>query len=616
MLIRRLEHGFDVCGIVGYVGSEPASSILVRALRRLEYRGYDSAGVATIHSDTLLVEKDAGRIDDINNRLGLDRLPGTIGVAHTRWATHGAPTKANAHPHSDCSNTIAVVHNGVIENFLQLKKELIDLNHSFSSKTDTEVIPHLVEEHLKSGDSLEQAFAKSLRKLEGSYALALISTKDPRRLFVARKEAPLIIGVGKGFNMAASDITALLDMTNDMVFLHDRDMAVLASDRYSIYRIDTGELVERPVKKVAMSVETAEKQGHPHFMLKEIYEQPLTLMDSLRLQQQYVDLLAELLDKGRAIFLLGAGTSYNACLAGSYQLSQLARLASYPVIASEFIPNYGGSVGADTVVLAVSQSGETADVLTALDFARLRACTILGLTNTVGSTLTRISRAYVLQNSGPEIGVAATKTFTSQVIVLAQIALRLARLRGKIAQYEMDEFKAEILKTPQVVENVLLRTAAKAVELSKVLASKPFLFILGRGISTATAYEGRLKVMELSYIPCIAYPAGESKHGPISVVEESIPVIFVSPPDEYRKMNIGSIMEMKARGAYVVVFGDEADNELKELADFYIGLPRTHPLLTPITYAVPFQLLAYHIAVEKGYDPDKPRNLAKSVTVL
>ncbi|MEM2000431.1 MAG: glutamine--fructose-6-phosphate transaminase (isomerizing) [Candidatus Caldarchaeum sp.] len=616
MLIRRLEHGFDVCGIVGYVGSEQASSILVRALRRLEYRGYDSAGVATIHSDTLLIEKDAGRIDDINNRLGLDRLPGTIGVAHTRWATHGAPTKVNAHPHTDCRKTIAVVHNGVIENFLQLKKELTDLNHSFASKTDTEVIPHLVEEYLRSGDSLEQAFVKSLRKLEGSYALALISTKDPARLFVARKEAPLIIGVGKGFNMAASDITALLDMTNDMVFLHDREMAVLLSDRYSIYRIDTGELVERPVKKVEMSVETAEKQGHPHFMLKEIYEQPLTLMDSLRLQQQYVDLLAELLDKGRAIFLLGAGTSYNACLAGSYQLSQLARLATYPVIASEFIPNYGGSVGAETVVLAVSQSGETADVLAALEFARLRACTILGLTNTVGSTLTRISRAYVLQNSGPEIGVAATKTFTSQVLVLAQIALRLARLRGKIAQYEMDEFKAEILKTPRVIENVLLKTAAKAVELSKVLASKPFLFILGRGISTATAYEGRLKVMELSYIPCIAYPAGESKHGPISVVEESTPVIFVAPPDEYRKLNIGSIMEMKARGAYVVVFGDDADNELRELADFYIGLPRTHPLLTPITYAVPFQLLSYHMAVAKGYDPDKPRNLAKSVTVL
>ncbi|MEM4273404.1 MAG: glutamine--fructose-6-phosphate transaminase (isomerizing) [Candidatus Caldarchaeum sp.] len=611
-----MEHGFDVCGIVGYVGSEQASSILVRALRRLEYRGYDSAGVATIHSDTLLIEKDAGRIDDINNRLGLDRLPGTIGVAHTRWATHGAPTKVNAHPHTDCRKTIAVVHNGVIENFLQLKKELTDLNHSFASKTDTEVIPHLVEEYLRSGDSLEQAFVKSLRKLEGSYALALISTKDPARLFVARKEAPLIIGVGKGFNMAASDITALLDMTNDMVFLHDREMAVLLSDRYSIYRIDTGELVERPVKKVEMSVETAEKQGHPHFMLKEIYEQPLTLMDSLRLQQQYVDLLAELLDKGRAIFLLGAGTSYNACLAGSYQLSQLARLATYPVIASEFIPNYGGSVGAETVVLAVSQSGETADVLAALEFARLRACTILGLTNTVGSTLTRISRAYVLQNSGPEIGVAATKTFTSQVLVLAQIALRLARLRGKIAQYEMDEFKAEILKTPRVIENVLLKTAAKAVELSKVLASKPFLFILGRGISTATAYEGRLKVMELSYIPCIAYPAGESKHGPISVVEESTPVIFVAPPDEYRKLNIGSIMEMKARGAYVVVFGDDADNELRELADFYIGLPRTHPLLTPITYAVPFQLLSYHMAVAKGYDPDKPRNLAKSVTVL
>ncbi|MCS6769529.1 MAG: glutamine--fructose-6-phosphate transaminase (isomerizing) [Candidatus Caldarchaeum sp.] len=605
-----------MCGIVGYVGDGQASDILVRSLKRLEYRGYDSAGVATCYQNRLFVEKDSGKIEEINNKLGLDTLPGHVGVAHTRWATHGAPTKVNAHPHTDCTNTIAVVHNGVLENFMQLKKELTDLNHTFVSKTDTEVIPHLVEEGLRAGESVEQAFLKALRKLEGSYALAMISTSEPDKLYAARKEAPLIIGVGKGFNMVASDITALLDMTQEMVFLHDRDMAVISKDSYRIIKIDTGEGVERPVKTVAISVETAEKQGHPHFMLKEIYEQPQTLRDSLRLQQQYLDLLAELLDKGRVIFLVGAGTSYNACLAGSYQLSQLARLPSFPVIASEFIPNYGSSLGADTVVLAVSQSGETADVLTALDFARMRACTILGLTNTVGSTLTRVARAYILQNSGPEIGVAATKTFTSQVLVLAQTALRLARLRGKIAQFEMDEFKTELLKIPRIVEEVLMKTSVKVKELAKALMSKPFIFILGRGISTSTAYEGRLKIMELSYIPCIAYPAGESKHGPISVIEESVPVVFVVPPDEYRKLNIGSIMEMKARGAYAVVLGDEADSELMELADFYIGLPKTHPLLTPITYAVPFQLIAYHLAVMKGYDPDKPRNLAKSVTVL
>ncbi|MEM3133404.1 MAG: glutamine--fructose-6-phosphate transaminase (isomerizing) [Candidatus Caldarchaeum sp.] len=605
-----------MCGIVGYVGGSQAAPILVRSLRRLEYRGYDSAGVATIHDGVLLVEKDAGRIDELNRRLGFDKLLGDVGVAHTRWATHGAPTKVNAHPHTDCSGRIAAVHNGVLENFLQLKKELTDLNHVFSSKTDTEVIPHLLEEFLKTGENLETAFVKMLRRLEGSYALAVISSTNPGTLLAARKEAPLIIGVGMGFNMVASDMTALLDLTKEMVFLHDGDAAILTKDGFRIIRVESGQIVDRPVKHVELSVEMAEKQGHPHFMLKEIFEQPQTLRDTLRLQRDYVDLLAELLDKGRVIFLVGAGTSYNACLAGSYQLSHMARISTYPVIASEFIPNYGGSLGADSVVLAVSQSGETADVLNALEFARMRACTILGLTNTVGSTLTRVSRAYVLQNSGPEIGVAATKTFTSQVLALAQIALRLARLRGKIAQFEMDEFKAELAKVPRVVEEVLARCGPDVQELAQILAPKNFLFMLGRGVSVSTAYEGRLKVMELSYIPCIAYPAGESKHGPISVIEPGVPVLFVAPPDEYRKLNLGSIMEMKARGAYVVVLGDAADEELKQLADFYIGLPRVHPLLTPIPYAIPFQLLAYHLAVLKGLDPDKPRNLAKSVTVL
>jgi len=605
-----------MCGIVGYVGNETAAPILVRALKRLEYRGYDSAGVASVEDGRLHVAKDSGKIDEINMRVGLERLPGYVGVAHTRWATHGAPSRVNAHPHTDCAGQLAVVHNGVIENFLELKKELTDSGHVFISRTDTEVIPHLVEEGLRRGDLIEQAFLKCLRRLEGSFALALISAGNPGVLYAARNEAPLIIGTGKGFNMVASDITALLDMTRDMVFLHERDAVILTSNSYKIINIDSGDPVERPVRHVDLTVEMAEKQGHPHFMLKEIYEQPQTLMQSLKLQKVYVELLAELLDKGRIIFLVGSGTSYNACLAGSYMLSQLARLPTYPVIASEFIANYGAALGADTVVLAVSQSGETADVLNALDFARMRACTILGITNTVGSTLTRVSRAYVLQNSGPEIGVAATKTFTSQVLVLAQIALTLARLRGKIAQYEMDEMKSELEMIPKAVEKVLLTAGTRMRELAERLASKPFIFMLGRGISTATAYEGRLKVMELSYIPCIAYPSGESKHGPISVIEQGVPVIFVTPSDEHRKLNIGNIMEMKARGAEIIVFGDESDNELKGLADFYYGLPKTHPLLTPITYAVPFQLLAYHLAVLKGYDPDKPRNLAKSVTVL
>jgi glucosamine--fructose-6-phosphate aminotransferase (isomerizing) len=605
-----------MCGIVGYVGGEACAPLLVRALKRLEYRGYDSAGIATVHEGRLQVRKDVGKVDDVNGRLGLDSLPGTVGVAHTRWATHGAPTMLNAHPHTDCMGSIAIVHNGIIENFLALKKELQELNHVFTSRTDSEVIAHLVEEFLKRGERLEEAFRRALLRLEGSYAVALISARHPNLLLAARMESPLIVGVGGGFNMVASDITALLEMTRQMIFLSDGDMVALTANGYKIVRIEDGTTAERAVKTVDMTVEMAEKQGHPHFMLKEIFEQPETIRNALRLQIEYVDLVAELLDRGRSVFLVGAGTSYNACVAGSYLFSALARLPTFPVIASEFVPNYGSTIGVDSVILAVSQSGETADVLKALEFARMRACTILGVTNTVGSTLTRISRAYVLQNAGPEIGVGATKTFTSQIMVLAQIALRLARLRGKMAQYEMDEFKSVMASTPRIVEEVLLEAGHQAKQLAERLAGSRVVLFLGRGISTSTALEGRLKLMELSYIPCMTYPAGESKHGPISVIERGVPTIFIVPPDEQRKLNLSSISEMKSRGAYVVVLGDRSDEELRQLADFYIGLPRTHPLLTPITYVIPLQLLAYYTALARGLDPDRPRNLAKSVTVL
>jgi glucosamine--fructose-6-phosphate aminotransferase (isomerizing) len=605
-----------MCGIVGYVGGEACAPLLVRALKRLEYRGYDSAGIATVHEGRLQVRKDVGKVDDVNGRLGLDSLPGTVGVAHTRWATHGAPTMLNAHPHTDCMGSIAIVHNGIIENFLALKKELQELNHVFTSRTDSEVIAHLVEEFLKRGERLEEAFRRALLRLEGSYAVALISARHPNLLLAARMESPLIVGVGGGFNMVASDITALLEMTRQMIFLSDGDMVALTANGYKIVRIEDGTTAERAVKTVDMTVEMAEKQGHPHFMLKEIFEQPETIRNALRLQIEYVDLVAELLDRGRSVFLVGAGTSYNACVAGSYLFSALARLPTFPVVASEFVPNYGSTIGVDSVILAVSQSGETADVLKALEFARMRACTILGVTNTVGSTLTRISRAYVLQNAGPEIGVGATKTFTSQIMVLAQIALRLARLRGKMAQYEMDEFKSVMASTPRIVEEVLLEAGHQAKQLAERLAGSRVVLFLGRGISTSTALEGRLKLMELSYIPCMTYPAGESKHGPISVIERGVPTIFIVPPDEQRKLNLSSISEMKSRGAYVVVLGDRSDEELRQLADFYIGLPRTHPLLTPITYVIPLQLLAYYTALARGLDPDRPRNLAKSVTVL
>ncbi|MFQ6054261.1 MAG: isomerizing glutamine--fructose-6-phosphate transaminase, partial [Candidatus Bathyarchaeia archaeon] len=362
--------------------------------------------------------------------------------------------------------------------------------------------------------------------------------------------------------------------------------------------------------------EMAEKQGYPHFMLKEIYEQPRSLRNALRLQRRYLDLLTAFLDRGRELFLVAAGTSYHACLAASYMFSKLARLTTSPVVASEFTERYGSSVGIDSVVLAVSQSGETYDTLKAVDHARMRAATILGVTNTVGSTLTRVARAYVVQQSGPEIGVAATKTFTSQLLVLAQLALRLARTRGKVSQDEVDDFEANLVKVPSFVEEVLERQAAHVEELARRYSGERLFLFLGRGISSATALEARLKLLEITYVPSLAYPAGESKHGPISVIEEGVPCIFLCPRGETRREIIGSIMEMKARGARIIAVCEEGDEEIIGLSDDYIEAPRGIPeLLSPIPYIVPLQLLAYHLAASKGLDPDRPRNLAKSVTV-
>ncbi len=606
-----------MCGIIGCVTEDKfVASILYKSLKRLEYRGYDSAGMATIFNGILYVKKDQGKIDEVNERLNFNNMPGNIGIAHTRWATHGAPSKINAHPHTDCGNKLAVVHNGVIENFIELKKELLDLGHKFVSKTDTEIVAHLLEENFKNGENFFSAFINTVKRLSGSYALAIIYVGEPDKILVAKQDMPLLIGVGDECMFVASDASAFIDETNKAVILQNGEVAVITAKSYEIYRVKDGAKVTRNPILLNWTLEMAEKQGFPHYTLKEIFEQPLTIKSALRLQDTYADLLTEFLDRGEKIFLLAAGTSYNACLATSYMFSKLARLTAYPVIASEFIENYGHSIDIGTVILAVSQSGETADVLNALEFARLRAATILGITNVVGSTLTRISRAYLLQNAGPEIGVAATKTFTSQLVVLAQLALRLAKKRGKIAQYEMDEFRDRLYEIPDVVSQVLEEVKKPVQELAKKYLNSKFFLFLGRGISTATAFEGRLKIMELSYIPCIAYPAGESKHGPISVVESGVPAFFICPKDETRKAIIGNIEEMKARGAKAIIIGSKDDKELMEISDDYIGLPDIHELLSPIIYILPFQLLAYYLAIERGLDPDKPRNLAKSVTVL
>jgi len=608
-----------MCGIFGCILKDGAAApIIHQALKRLEYRGYDSAGEATLHNGKIYIKKDGGKIDEIHRIHNLDDLPGRVGIGHTRWATHGAPTQENAHPHTDCENQIALVHNGIIENFAELKLELENKGHVFRSRTDTEVIAHLIEENLKSNPSLKfaEAVLEAVRKLQGSFAIAVISSKEPDKIICARRESPLIIGIGKNALYCASDIPAFLPLTNKVIIVEDDEFAVLSPEGFEIRKIADASIVMREPKLIDWTPEMAIKQGYKHFMLKEIHEQPACLKNTLRLQEHYLDLMATFLDRAREVFLVACGTSYHACLAASYMFSKLAFLATYPVIASEFIEQHGKSVNIDSTILAVSQSGETADTIAAVNAARQRAATILGLTNVIGSTLTRISRVYICQQSGPEIGVAATKTFTSQLSVLAQLALRLAKKRGKISQDEMDFIEAKLKKLPDIVETVIRTQEEKVRQLAqKYRDAKVFMF-LGRGISTATAYEGRLKLMEIAYVPAMAFPAGESKHGPISLIEEGVPVIFICPRDETHKTIIGNIMEMKARGASIIALIEERDEEIKKLVDDYIELPKGIPdVLSPIPFIVPLQLFAYYMAVEKGYDPDKPRNLAKSVTV-
>ncbi len=608
-----------MCGIFGCILKEGTAAPLIHAsLKSLEYRGYDSVGIATINKNKISLKKDQGKIDEVHRIINLDDLPGKIGIGHTRWATHGAPLKINAHPHLDCTGQIAVVHNGIIENFSELKLELENLGHRFVSKTDTEVIPHLIEETLKKDSSLSLADAvlETVKALEGSYAIAVISTREPDKIICARNESPLVLGVSKDGVYCASDIPAFLPVTNKAVLINDGELIVLSSAGYEIKKIRDSSPVSRKPEIIDWTPEMAVKQGYPHFMIKEIHEQPATLRNTLRMQEHYLDLIATFLDRANEVFLVACGTSYHACLAASYMFSKLAFLPTYPVYASEFVEQHGKSVNIDSTILAVSQSGETADTLAAVTCAQQRAATILGLTNVIGSTLTRVSRVYIGQQSGPEIGVAATKTFTSQLSVLAQLALRLSKKRGKISQDEMDALEERLENLPDIVDTIVQKQEKKAKQLAKKYKNAKVFFFLGRGISTATAYEGRLKLMEISYVPSIAFPAGESKHGPISLIEPGFPVVFICPKDGSHRTLISNIMEMKARGASIIAVVEEGDEEIKELSDDYIEVPKGIPeVLSPIPFSVPLQLLAYYMALEKGHNPDTPRNLAKSVTV-
>jgi glucosamine--fructose-6-phosphate aminotransferase (isomerizing) len=606
-----------MCGIFGCIlRTGEAAPAIHKGLKKLEYRGYDSVGVATLQRNRLFIKKDRGKIDNVHAIHNLDALPGRLGIGHTRWATHGAPYQVNAHPHTDCNNQIAVVHNGIIENFAELKSELEESGHTFSSKTDTEVIAHLIEEKLKGGLSFVDAVRETVKRLDGSYALCVISTKEPGKIVCARQESPLVFGVAEDGLYVASDIPAFLSNTNQAVVVEDGELVVLSDKGYEIRKIADWKVVSREPEIIDWAPEMAEKQGYPHFMLKEIHEQPLCLRNTLRLQDQYLELMTTFLDRAGEVFLVACGTSYHACLAASYLFSKLSFLATHPIIASEFVEQHGKSVNIDSTLLVVSQSGETADTLEAVESARLRAATVLGLTNVVGSTLTRVARVYICQQSGPEIGVAATKTFTSQLSVLSQLAVRLAKKRGKISHVEIEDIEENLEQLPDIVERTIKDKEEKMKQLAKKYRGRQVFFFLGRGISSSVALEGKLKLMEISYIPSLAYPAGESKHGPISLIEDGFPVVFICPKDSTHKSIIGNIMEMKARGASIIVIVEKGDEEIKKLADDYIEIETKLPeILTPIPFVVPLQLFAYYMALEQGCDPDKPRNLAKSVTV-
>jgi len=606
-----------VVGIFGCVLKEGnAAPVIHSALKRLEYRGYDSVGEATAYKNKLFIKKDYGRIDEVHERYDLDDLPGRIGLGHIRWATHGAPSRENAHPHVDCNEEIAVVHNGIIENFLELRRELENRGHIFRSKVDTEVIPHLIEENLKTGLSLVEASRETINRLEGSYAIAVIYVGEPDKVVSFQKESSLTIGIAENAAYTASDIPMFLPLTKKAVTIENQEFAVVSDGEYEIRKIADWSLVSREPRLIEWVPEKAEKLGYPHFMLKEIHDQPSCIRNTLRLQDQYLELMTTFLDRAKEVFLVASGTSYHSCLAASYMFSKLAFLSTHPVAASEFIEQQGKSINIDSTILAVSQSGETADTLAAVEHARLRAATILGLTNVIGSTLTRVSRVYICQQAGPEVGVAATKTFTAQLCVLAQLALRLAKKRGKVSHTEMEWLEEKMEQIPDAIMTILQTQEEKIRQIARKYRDKDFFLFSGRGISLATALEGTLKLLETNYIPSMAFPAGEREHGPVSLVEQGFPVVFICPKDETHEKIVGDISEMKDIGASIVAVIEEGDEEVKALADDYIEIVKGVPeILLPIMCVVPLQLFAYYMAIERGVDPDRPRHLTKAVTV-
>lgn len=611
-----------MCGIVGYIGDKNAAPLLLQGLRRLEYRGYDSAGIAIQVNGHLETRKAVGKIAELEKSMSSDggEPQGTIGIAHTRWATHGAPNHVNAHPHTDCSGEIALVHNGIIENASTLKQKLVALGHTFTSQTDTEVVAHLIEEAFDG--SLEEAVRAALQQVEGAYGLAIISSKDPGKIVVARKGSPLLLGItDTGEYFVASDVAAVLAQTRQVIYLDDGEMAVLSRDGYHTFSLMGGE-VTKEIAQVTWDLDAIEKSGHDHFMLKEIFEQPETLRNTMRgrlldhtgnVKLGGVTLTAEELCSIDNITISACGTSWHSALIGEYMLEELARIPVEVEYASEF--RYRSSVvNKGTLFIAISQSGETADTLASMREARERGARVMGIVNGVGSTIARESDFGIYLHAGPEIGVASTKAFTSQVLALTLFTILLARTRGTLETARSQEIIEAIKALPDQVEQVLeLNDALR--ELARTYKNATNFLYLGRGFNFPTALEGALKLKEISYIHAEGLPAAEMKHGPIALIDENMPVVVIAPNDSIYSKVLSNIQEVKARGGRVIAVVTDGYEELAHLVDHLIPVPPTIEILTPILATVPLQMLAYHVAVMRGCNVDMPRNLAKSVTV-
>ncbi|NWG03521.1 MAG: glutamine--fructose-6-phosphate transaminase (isomerizing) [Syntrophaceae bacterium] len=608
-----------MCGIVGYIGPRETAKVLIEGLKRLEYRGYDSAGIAIFNQGKVEIRRKEGKLIKLEELIGEETFDGKVGIGHTRWATHGRPSDENAHPHK--AGRVAVVHNGIIENYLSLKEILKSKGHIFTSETDTEIISHLIDEFIQEGNSSLDAVRIALDKIKGSYALGILIEGDERSLLAAKKESPLVVGIGEGEYFIASDVPAVLPYTKNFIFMEDGEIALLSAEGVKVFNVK-GEEVSKEPKRVNWNSLMAEKGGYKHFMLKEIFEQPRAVIDTIRgrLSEEKGDAVLEnvhfaptFLKKMKRVSLIACGTSYHAALIGKFLIEEFCRIPVEPDIGSEF--RYRNPiVGESNLLIAISQSGETADTLAALREAKRKGTTTLAICNVVESSLAREADQVIYTHAGPEIGVASTKTFVTQLVILFLLALHMGRELGILSKEEGKALIEELVRVPHLMEEMLKASNQVSKIARKYLHARDFLY-LGRGINYPIALEGALKLKEISYVHAEGYPAGEMKHGPIALIDREMPVVVLATKNEVYEKVISNIEEVKAREGMVIALASPSDREIVHKVDDVIFIPETIPSLTPILLTIPLQLLAYYMADFKGTDVDQPRNLAKSVTV-